>query len=158
MELTERQKQSIEELYGEDKEGLFTILNVIRKRKSIPKIFDKNGYINYTIEEVEKLFNHPNRLYRWKNEKKQELYSDRDYLETITKYFFKIKEEIKKIKRIENLEVVNDELEFTSKAVKRRFKLIVDREIVSIDNRIHHLNKLKEKILESKETDNSELE
>lgn len=158
MQLTEQQKKSIEELYGEDKEGLFTILNIIRKRKSIPKIFDRNGYINYTIEEVERKFNRPNRPFYWKDKGRGELYSDFDYLEEITKYFKKIKEEIKGIRRVENLDVVKDELELTSKAIKRRFKLIVDREIISIDNRINSLNRLKQQILENEVSGIPELE
>lgn len=147
MKLTEEQKLAIKELYGDDLIGYNKLLDVIRKRiNSIPKIFDKDGYINYTIEEVEKMFNNPNKI-EWEDKKNDILLTDKKRISRIISVFGSLKSSINELKHIESLDVIKDEIEQTTNCVRRRYNLLkIDKEIHQIEQKIKELEQLKESI------------
>lgn len=102
------------------------------------KLFDKNGNINYTVEEFEQWLNYPFKDIVYK--------ADIEYLEPINQHFQQIKELIRKLKKYDSLEMVSNEIELLSKSVKRRSRRLIDVEIKRIDKSIDYLQQKKQQL------------
>lgn len=101
-------------------------------------LFDKNGNINYTIEEFEEWLNFPfkDRVYK----------ADSEHLEKINNYFKEIKQLVKQLRKYGSLEVVQTEVELISNTIKRRSDKLIDSEIKHIDSIIEYLQSKKQQL------------
>lgn len=102
------------------------------------KLFDKDGNINYTIEEFEQWLNFP-----FKN---REYKADSEHLEKINNYFKEIKQLVRQLRKYGSLEIVQTEAELLSNSIKRRSNRLIDSEIKHVDNTIEHLQNRKQEL------------
>lgn len=131
MRLTEKQIQEVKDLYGDNMDGADIALEILKKRSNVPKLFDKNGYINWTIEEFEKMIMFP--------KSKMRFTEDGVLVSEIINLFKSANEKIKEIHNVSSLDVVKYQLRFCENAVNRRFGKIKDRNIKLLQKEIEYL-------------------
>lgn len=144
MNLTEQQIKSIYLLYGEAKDDADYIIDILKHRKGNVQLFDKNGYINYTIEEFEKKLNNPLSDKEYKK--------DSVYITEITEHFTQIKQLVRKLNHRSSLDFVFRDIAMLENSLARRTKRLNEREVINIDYEIEYL-KSKLQSLENEDTE-----
>lgn len=138
MKLTDENIASIKQLYGEDFDAADKVIDLLRKKKGVVKIFNKQGGIDYTVEEVEEKLNKPN--------KTRVATPDNEILDKISKHFTEIKNLIKQIKRTDKFNFVRNEITFVNMSITRRYNTLLEREIQLTDKEIKQLQEKREQL------------
>lgn len=138
MKLTDENIASIKQLYGEDFDAADKVIDLLRKKKGVVKIFNKQGGIDYTVEEVEAKLNRPN--------KTRVSTPDNEILDKISKHFTEIKNLIKQIKRTDKFNFVRNEITFVNMSITRRYNTLLEREIQLTDKEIKQLQEKREQL------------
>lgn len=142
MKLNDKQIQEIKLLYGDNVDAADIALDIIRKKKNLPGVFDKDDFINHTVEEFEKLIQLP-KVYKYIPEE----YNPKKTILEATKT---IKECVKTAK-YSTLELVETEIRFIKETINRRYKKLSGMMVKNIDKEIEGLEKRKQIILEDVE-------
>lgn len=143
MKLNDKQIQEIKLLYGDNVDAADIALDILRKKKNRPGVFDKDDFINHTVEEFEKLIQLP-RIYR--------RIPDEDYdpKKTILEATLTIKKYVKYTK-YSTLELVENEIRLIKETINRRYKKLSGMMVRKIDKEIEGLERRKQIILEDVE-------
>lgn len=145
MKLNEKQIEEVKLLYGDNVDAAEIALDIIRKKKKLRGVFDKNDCINYTVEEFEKLIQFPDVYKR--------LPDEYELKKSILSYSFSIKYNIKRTNKLSTLELVETEIKLINETIKRRYERLSDRLVKMIDDRIWELERKKQVLLEDDEID-----
>lgn len=143
MVLTQQQVEAIRNLYGEDNSGAERTLELINRKRGALKIFNEDGSVNISKEELEKKLNKPSK------QPKQVVSSD-EIASQVINLLNQTKSEIRKLKDLKEYNTIELTIKQVYGGLKKKREELKDLEIARIDKEIGDLQELKSKLLAEK--------
>lgn len=147
MTLTQSQIEGIKSLYGEDVAGAEKAIETIKNKRGILRIFNEDGSVNISKEEIEKKLNKKPKISIPK-------VSSDELNANILDLLKQTKGEVRKLKNLGNYETIKSEIKKLYHVLENRKKELLDSEIESIDKEIEALQQRKEQFLAEKNGEN----
>lgn len=143
MQLTSENIGSIRQLYGEDRDGAERALELLKNKRGVLKIFNEDGSVNVSKEELEKKLNKPSKVKLPKD-------GHDDRLEDILHLMKEVVGSIRMLKDLSGYYLIKNEITNIEKALLKRKDDLLEDEIRRIDIEIDNLERRKDKLLSDK--------
>lgn len=143
MNITKPQIDGIKNLYGEDTNGAEKTLELIKNKRGALKIFNEDGSVNISKEELEKKLNKPSK------QPKQVVSSD-EIASQVLNLLNQTKNEIRKLKDLKEYNNIELAIKQVYGTLKKRRENLKDMEIARIDKEIEELQELKSQLVAEK--------